>query len=143
MSRRHVDPETRHRVMASIHSEDTRPEMALRRALWRLGIRGYRCHVRTVPGSPDVVFSRGRLAVFVDGVWWHGHPDWFTPGRRGPYWDRKISGNRARDARVDAELAALGWSVLRLWDVDILRDAEVAAAKVAQALHKESNLAPE
>src|SRR5688500_14100431 len=103
---RRMDPETRRRVMASIHKTNTRPELALRRALRAAGVQGYRCHLRTVPGSPDVAFTRWRVAVFVDGVWWHGHPDWLPNGRRGPYWDEKIARNVARDHRVDAELAA-------------------------------------
>ena len=119
--------------MASIKKTDTRPELALRAALWRAGARGWRCHVR-VPGTPDVAFTRWRLAVFVDGVWWHGHPDYLPNGRRGPYWDEKIAGNVARDREVDEALDALGWRVIRLWDIDILRDPDVAAAFVLAVL---------
>lgn len=120
--------------MASIRKTDTKPELALRAALRSIGITGYRCHVRTLPGLPDVTFTKWRLAVFVDGVWWHGHPDWLPRGRRGPYWDAKIAGNVERDQRVDAELVALGWQVLRIWDIDVIRDPESAAARVADAL---------
>lgn len=120
--------------MASIRSRDTRPELALRHALVRSGLRGYRCHVPGVAGRPDVVFTRWRIAVFVDGVWWHGHPGWFTPGRRGPYWDRKIAGNVDRDRRVDAQLRSEGWFVIRIWDVDVLAGPDVAAERVAEAL---------
>jgi len=120
--------------MASIRKTNTKPELALRAALRSIGITGYRCHVRGVPGLPDVAFTRWRVAVFVDGVWWHGHPDWLPQGRRGPYWDAKIAGNVERDQRVDAELAAMGWQVLRVWDIDVLRDPDSAAARVADAL---------
>jgi DNA mismatch endonuclease (patch repair protein) len=120
--------------MASIRKRDTRPELLLRRMLRASGIRGYRCHLRAVPGSPDVAFTRWRVAVFVDGVWWHGHPDWLPHGRRGPYWDSKIAGNVARDRRVDEQLSDLGWTVVRIWDVDVLREPAGAAEVVRMAL---------
>jgi DNA mismatch endonuclease (patch repair protein) len=120
--------------MASIRKVNTRPELELRAALRAAGVRGYRCHLRSIPGSPDVAFTRWRLAVFVDGVWWHGHPDWLPRGRRGPYWDAKIAANVERDHRVDAELSAIGWSVLRIWDLDILADAAAAAGRIADAI---------
>jgi DNA mismatch endonuclease (patch repair protein) len=133
---RRLDPAMRRRVMASIRGRDTVPELTLRRALRRQGLGGYRCHTRGLPGRPDIVYARWRLAVFVDGVWWHGHPDWFHPGRRGPYWDKKISGNIARDKRVDEELRASGWDVLRIWDVDVLRCPDAAASQVGRLLRE-------
>src|SRR5262245_52361846 len=107
---RKMDPALRRRIMASIRKVDTKPELALRHALWRCGVRGWRCHVKQLPGTPDIVFRRWQVAVHVDGVWWHGHPDYFHLGKRGPYWDAKITGNRERDRKVDAELRALGWA---------------------------------
>ena len=129
-----LDPAVRHRVMASIRKYDTKPEVALRRALWAIGVRGWRCHARSVLGSPDMCFRRWRVAVFVDGVWWYGHPDYLPQGRRGPYWDAKIAGNMARDVRVNAELERAGWKVVRLWDLDVLRDPVSAARKVLRIL---------
>lgn len=128
-----MDPAVRRRVMSSIKKRDTRPELALRRALWRGGVRGWRCHVK-VTGTPDLAFTRWKLAVFVDGVWWHGHPDFLPNGRRGPYWDEKIARNMARDRQVDETLAESGWRVLRLWDIDVLRDPDAAVAAVRLAL---------
>jgi DNA mismatch endonuclease, patch repair protein len=125
--------DVRRRVMASIRKKATKPELALRRALSAAGARGYRCHVR-LPGSPDLAFSRWRVAVFVDGVWWHGHPDHLPNGRRGPYWDAKIALNIARDKRVNRELRAHGWIVLRIWDLDVLGNPARAAARVLLAL---------
>jgi DNA mismatch endonuclease (patch repair protein) len=131
---RKMDPVVRHRVMASIKKVNTWPEIVLRRALWRAGVRGWRCHVRSLPGTPDLVFRRWRLVVHVDGAWWHGHPDYFWPGRRGPYWDTKIQGNMARDRIVDYRFGELGWVSLRLWDVDILSDTETAVEAVCSVL---------
>ncbi len=121
--------------MASIKGRDTKPELALRKALRAKGIRGYRCHLRGLPGSPDVAFTRWRVAVFVDGVWWHGHPDYFKPGTRGPYWDRKIAGNAARDGRVDKQLKHLSWRVIRFWDLEVMDNPARAAARVSRVVN--------
>lgn len=128
-----IDPALRRRVMASIKKKDTAPELALRRALWAAGLRGWRCHL-PLSGRPDVAFSRWKVAVFCDGVWWHGHPDYLPRGRRGPYWDAKIARNMRRDETVNAELTATGWLVVRAWDRDILRDPQRAANAVVDAL---------
>jgi DNA mismatch endonuclease (patch repair protein) len=116
--------------MARVKGQDTGPEMSLRRALWAAGARGYRCHRRTLPGRPDVAFGRSRLAVFVDGAFWHGHPDKYWQGRSGPYWDAKIARNQERDRRVDAELNDMGWRVMRLWDFEVAEDPSGAAERV-------------
>src|SRR5687767_6028947 len=78
-----LSKETRSRVMARIRSRNTGPELALRRALHAAGVRGWRCHAKHLPGKPDLAFTRWRVAVFVDGCFWHGHPDFFTPGKSG------------------------------------------------------------
>lgn len=127
-------PEVRSRVMRRVRGQDTGPELTLRRALYRLGVRGWRCHRNNLPGKPDLAFGRARLAVFVDGAFWHGHPSKYWPGRTSPYWDRKIARNIERDRRVDRELAALGWRVLRLWDFEVERDPEAAASRVIELL---------
>jgi DNA mismatch endonuclease (patch repair protein) len=108
--------------MQSVRSKDTIPELTLRRALWIAGVRGWRVHRKNLPGRPDIAISRASLAIFVDGGFWHGRPDRYWPGRSGAYWDAKIARNRARDHRVDLELAAAGWKVLRFWDSDVMAD---------------------
>ncbi len=131
-------PSIRSRVMAQVKSRDTAPELALRKALFALGVRGWRCHRKSLPGKPDLAFGKAQLAVFVDGGFWHGHPSKYWKGRSGPYWDAKIERNRERDARVSGELAAAGWRVLRLWDFEIEQDAKAAASRVIEALGKGS-----
>ena len=127
-------PEVRSRVMARVKGRDTGPELSLRRALFKIGVRGWRCHRKNLPGKPDLAFGRARLAVFVDGGFWHGHPSKWWPGRSGLYWDRKISRNIVRDRAADAELRQLGWGVLRLWDFEVNADPEAAARRVATEL---------
>ena len=125
---------TRSRVMARIRSRDTSPELALRRALYAAGVRGWRCHAKQLPGKPDLAFTRWRIAVFVDGCFWHGHPDFFTPGKSGAYWDSKIARTKERDAAANAALAAAGWTVLRFWDFEIERDVLGCVEHVLAAL---------
>jgi DNA mismatch endonuclease (patch repair protein) len=120
--------------MAAIRSKDTKPELALRRGLWATGVRGWRCHPKTVPGKPDIAFVRRRVAVFVDGRFWHGHPDHFTPGRSGAYWDQKIARTQERDRIANAALADSGWLVLRFWDFEVEDNLEGVLERVRDTL---------
>jgi DNA mismatch endonuclease (patch repair protein) len=120
--------------MSRIRSKNTGPELALRRELFRRGIRGWRCHLRLVSGKPDVAFTRWRVAVFVDGCFWHGHPDYFTPGKSGAYWDAKIERTRQRDVEANEALRRAGWVVLRFWDFEIQADVRACADHVIRAL---------
>lgn len=126
--------EVRSRVMRQVKGKDTSPELALRRALFALGARGWRCHRTDLPGKPDLVFSRARVAVFVDGAFWHGHPRKFRPGQSGEYWDRKIARNVERDQRSNRVLRRAGWSVIRLWDFEVVKDPEASAGLVMKIL---------
>jgi DNA mismatch endonuclease (patch repair protein) len=121
--------------MSRVRVRDTAPELQLRRALWAAGVRGWRLHPKALPGKPDVAFIASRLAVFVDGAFWHGHPNYYH-GQSGPFWDAKIAANRERDARVNAQLAALGWEVVRVWDFEVEKDPAGCAARVAAALER-------
>ncbi len=106
-------------VMQGNRKRDTRPEIALRRALHARGFR-YRVAVRPLADrrwSADLVFRGARLAVLVDGCHWHGRPEHYVcPGTNRGYWSSEIERNRARDMRVDTELRAAGWTALRIWE---------------------------
>ncbi|MBA2555996.1 MAG: DNA mismatch endonuclease Vsr [Chloroflexi bacterium] len=128
-----LDAATRSRLMSRVRTRDTHPEMLLRRALWAAGVRGWRLHPRHVPGRPDLAWLGKRVALFVDGAFWHGHPDYYH-GQSGEFWDAKISRNRARDQRVNEELAARGWRVIRLWDFEIERSTQECVKCVRSAL---------
>lgn len=119
--------------MSRVRTRDTAPELTLRRALWAAGVRGWRLHPRDVPGRPDLVFRGRRVAVFVDGAFWHGHPAYYH-GQSGPFWDAKIARNRERDRAVNEALEAMGWHVLRFWDFETERDAMGCVERIREAL---------
>jgi DNA mismatch endonuclease (patch repair protein) len=133
-------PATR-RSMQGNRSRDTRPELAIRSAVHATGLR-YRVAARPIRGvrrSADLVFRSARVAVFVDGCFWHGCGDHFTPPRtNAAYWTAKIDGNRARDADTDARLAAHGWLVIRCWEHE---DPRHAAARVHDLVRRQQALA--
>lgn len=117
-------PEARRATMRANRRKDTRPEMLLRSALHAMGLR-FRVDYPLRPSSggrpirPDVVFPRRRVAVFVDGCFWHACPvHGSRPASNRDYWDAKLDANRERDARSTAALAADGWTVLRFWEHD-------------------------
>jgi DNA mismatch endonuclease (patch repair protein) len=120
--------------MSRQRSRDTEIEGALRRELHRLGLR-YRVHrrpVRAVRREADVVFGPAKVAVFVDGCFWHGCPEHGTwPKRNGEFWRAKIEANRVRDANTDLVLAEAGWLSVRVWEHE---PPDAAAARVQLAL---------
>jgi DNA mismatch endonuclease, patch repair protein len=127
-------PEQRRRIMTAVRSKNTAPEVRLRRALFEAGVRGWRCHYKRAPGKPDVAWPALRIAVFVDGAFWHGHPSRHKPGRSGSYWDSKIAGNVQRDRAADEALEADGWTVIRVWDFEVRRDLAGVIARVVSEL---------
>jgi len=117
--------------MSRIRAKNTLPELVLRRALYGRGFR-YRIHA-SLPGHPDILFSRAKVAVFVDGEFWHGRhirrlSRELKVNRR--FWLSKIRANKARDRRNDVALRRLGLLVLRIWDRDILADPDYCAEQV-------------
>jgi DNA mismatch endonuclease (patch repair protein) len=136
-------PEQRRRIMAAVRAKNTSPELDVRRALFAAGVRGWRCHYRGVPGTPDIAWPALRVALFIDGAFWHGHPSRHRPGRSGSYWDDKIANNVARDRRVDAELGDAGWLVLRIWDFEVIHNPDGVVERVLAALRKRGDTCPE
>ena len=123
--------------MAAVRGKNTGPEVALRRALYGVGVRGWRCHYKGASGTPDLAWPALRVAVFVDGAFWHGHASRHRTGRSGVYWDEKIANNVARDRRVDAELQDQGWCVVRIWDFEVANDLDAVIAKIIGPLSQE------
>lgn len=135
-----LSPDERSARMALIRGKNTKPELLLRQALVRAGLTGYRLHDPRIPGKPDVAFTRWKVAVFVDGAWWHGRPDRFHPERSNDFWREKIEGNVARDRRVDAQLADAGWVVVRIWEDQVGRYPAECVRRVEEALRGRGRL---
>ena len=107
-------------IMRAVKRANTAPEIIVRQVLHALGIR-FRLHRRDLPGSPDVVLPRFRTVIFVHGCFWHRHPDCrntTTPKTRQEYWLPKFAANIERDLRKEAQLQALGWRVLLVWECE-------------------------
>lgn len=125
---------SRSEQMARIRGKDTAPEIMLRRALWARGCR-YRLRARTPVGRPDLVFPIQRVAVFVDGCYWHGCPQHYPcPKSNEDFWSSKLASNVSRDARQSAALSDAGWSVVHVWEHEVNEDLDKAVALVFAAV---------
>ncbi len=130
---------TRSEQMARIRGTDTSPEVTLRRALWSRGLR-YRLHARTPAGRPDVLLPASRVAVFIDGCFWHGCPlHYARPRSREEFWSAKLVANIDRDARQSALLEAAGWQVVRLWEHEVVEELASAVDRVERAVRGSSS----
>ncbi len=122
--------------MRSNRPRDTKPELALRSAVHRLGLR-YRVGARPVPGlrrTGDLVFTRARVVVFLDGCFWHGCPEHHTVARTNSgYWADKVRTNRERDARTNRLLEDAGWCIVRVWEHEDPREAALRVAEVVRS----------
>ncbi|MBI2383943.1 MAG: DNA mismatch endonuclease Vsr [Gammaproteobacteria bacterium] len=134
-----MDSLTRERrswLMSRIRSEDTKPELTIRHALHREGLR-FRLHVKNLPGRPDLVFASRRKVIFVHGCFWHGHACKRNkmPKSRVAFWREKIATNRTRDAAVRRRLRKLGWRVLTIWECEA-KDLERTLRKLENYLNE-------
>jgi len=139
-----TEEEKRSYTMSRVRSTGTVIEVSLQKALWRKGIR-YRKNYKKLPGSPDIVVVKYKLAIFCDGEFWHGK-DW---ERRKPriknnreYWIKKIEGNVERDKRVTREIIELGWRVIRFWETEIKSDIDSCVDTVINAIEEIKNPKP-
>ena len=109
-----LTPEQRKKNMSRIHSKNTSPEVKLRKLLWKSGLRGYRLYYN-LPGKPDIVFTKQKLVIFVDGCFWHKCPMCFCPpATNEEFWNEKLQKNVDRDLQNNIELEDAGWTVLRI-----------------------------
>lgn len=127
--------EQRHKNMSHIRAKDTKPEVLLRKALWKRGIR-YRKNYAALPGKPDITLTRYKIAIFVDGDFWHarGHQD--SPGEQvasnKEYWQKKLRNNVERDKAVNDVLTEDGWLVLRFWSSDVMKHLDDCINQILQ-----------
>jgi DNA mismatch endonuclease, patch repair protein len=126
-------PEKRSKIMSAIKGKDTKIELMLRKALWKEGIRGYRLNVK-LPGKPDIVFTKYKIAIFCDGDFWHGKDFDMWKHRLTPYWSEKIQRNIKRDERNSDLLQGQGIIVLHFWESDIITDIDHCLAKIKKYL---------
>jgi DNA mismatch endonuclease (patch repair protein) len=137
-------PAVTSRIMSAVKNKNSVAELRLRRALFARGLR-YRVHYPKLIGTPDIVFTAARLAVFVDGDFWHGNAwrlrgmstfeEQFRFRSRPEWWENKIRRNMERDAEVNFRLQAEGWRVLRLWESEVLANVQACVERVLEALH--------
>ncbi|MBN2458855.1 very short patch repair endonuclease [Candidatus Woesearchaeota archaeon] len=124
------DAKTRSKIMSRIRSKDTSIEISFRKILWNAGMKGYRLHYHA-PGNPDIAFVDKKIAIFIDGDFWHGY-NWKKLGKVPPrkYWQKKISKNIERDKKYNALLKKEGWKVIRLWEHDLKKNSKRCASKI-------------
>jgi len=128
-----LTPEQRSFCMSRVKGKDTGLEMRVRSALHRRGLR-FRKHVKDLPGKPDVVFRKARVAVFVDGDFWHGYrfPSW--EDKVSDFWKKKINRNRERDAANHRKLRQMEWTVIRLWQHEVEADFDACIDRILAAV---------
>ena len=128
-----LTPEQRRYTMSRVRNRDTDLERLIRNEIHRRGYR-FKKHVKSLPGSPDLVFSKRMVAVFIDGDFWHGFrfPAW--EHKVSDFWKAKILKNRARDQKNFRKLRRMGWTVIRIWQHEIKKDTESCVRRILNAI---------
>lgn len=134
-----LSKEQRHRAMSNIRSQNTSIEVKLRKALWHKGYR-YRKNYASLPGKPDIVLTKHRIAIFCDSEFFHGK-DWYTvlqprlrKGNNAEFWEKKIVRNMERDEENNKKLLYLGWTVIRFWGDEITKDVEKCVKVIEEVI---------
>jgi DNA mismatch endonuclease, patch repair protein len=122
--------------MSRIRAKNTGPEVKIRKMLPANGIRGYRIHYN-LPGKPDIVFTKKKIAIFIDGCFWHKCPVCFQePETRKEFWMKKIQSNIDRDKKVNEQLKDDGWTVLRFWEHDVRKNPDAIVKEISEMIEK-------
>jgi DNA mismatch endonuclease (patch repair protein) len=126
------EKETTSRIMSAIKAKNTKPERILRKALWGLGLKGYRLHWKKVPGKPDIAFPGRRIAIFVNGCFWHRCPYCKPPQPKShmDFWNNKFIKNLKRDKEKLILLKNAGWKTLVIWECQIKNDLTNSVKKI-------------
>ncbi|MCG8329532.1 MAG: very short patch repair endonuclease [Chitinophagales bacterium] len=134
----HYTPEQRSKLMRKIKSSDTKPEIKLRKALWNMGYR-YRKDVKSLPGKPDIAIKKYKIAIFIDGEFWHGY-NWKEKKQRiqrnRAYWIPKIERNMQRDQHNTQQLQLMGYTVFRFWEQRLKKEFETCLRAVVGAIEE-------
>ncbi len=126
------------KVMSANRGKNTGPEVNLRQALWRANARGYKVNSKDLPGRPDIVFTKKRLAVFVHGCFWHRCPICMTrtPKTHEEFWKNKFEKNTERDAKAIEDLHALGWRTMIIWECEVRDNLNDVVNMIKRALEE-------
>ena len=128
--------EKRSHIMSRVRSKNTKLELLLRKYLFSKGLRGYRVNVN-LPGKPDIAFPKYKVAIFVDGCFWHKCPKCFkAPETNKEFWTKKINGNVERDKRVNQQLSETGYTVIRFWEHQIVNDLNKCCSIIYKVLRE-------
>jgi DNA mismatch endonuclease, patch repair protein len=125
------------RTMRGNRSRDTGPVLKVRRALWTDGIRGYRVNVKSLPGKPDIVFTRKQLAIFVHGCFWHGCPNcsnYRLPKTNSAFWAAKLEENTTRDRKAEQAILERGYKILVFWECQVVSSTTSCVERVKREL---------
>jgi len=130
--------EQRHKIMAAVRSKDTQPELLVRKYLWAHGIR-YRLHLKSLPGTPDIVIPKLKIVIFVHGCFWHGHESCSLgrlPKSQLDYWKEKIEKNKNRDRKSLKQLKEMGWRVIIIWNCQLRtnKNARISLPKILKEI---------
>jgi DNA mismatch endonuclease, patch repair protein len=122
--------------MSANRAKQTGPELKMKRLLIAAGLKGFKLNDKRLPGKPDFVYRKERVAVFVNGCFWHGHRthEWPEVKTNMEYWRGKIGRNQERDARKSSELESIGWKALTVWECELEKDSASSVTRVAEAL---------
>ncbi|MBS1687535.1 MAG: DNA mismatch endonuclease Vsr [Bacteroidetes bacterium] len=133
--------EKRSEVMSKIRSKDTRPEKLLRSALFSLGYR-YRLHDKNLPGKPDIIFRKQKIAIFVHGCFWHFHndcPEGRVPNTNSKFWKEKLEKNIERDKRNIEHLQSEGWKTIVIWECEVEKQLKITTEKIVKILNQQNS----
>jgi DNA mismatch endonuclease (patch repair protein) len=130
--------ESTSKVMQANKAKDTKPEVLLRKALWKAGVRGYRLHSKALPGRPDIAFNKLKFAVFINGCFWHRCPtcDLPLPRSNTDFWKKKFDTNVERDQKKIKALKNIGWHSITVWECQITADLENCINGIIALLQK-------
>ena len=120
--------------MSQIKGKNTKPEIRLRKELLSKGLKGYRIH-KNITGKPDIIFPKQKIAIFIDGCFWHRCPVCYKePKTNSKFWSEKIESNKLRDKKINVQLKKKGWRVLRFWEHEIKKDVSGCADKIKKVI---------
>jgi len=125
------------KVMSANKAKNTQPEIALRKALWKAGARGYRLHWKKVPGRPDIAFPGKKIAIFVNGCFWHRCPHCMPhqPKTNEGFWTKKFQANTERDNKKYTALADHGWKVIVIWECEIKKELATQITRIIKEVY--------